>query len=135
MFTEDDGGRADAGFRGDAGDCVARVIAIATGKPYRDVYDDLAALQAASGKPRSARNGIPRSIYEPYLRTLGFEWTPTMFVGHGCTVHLDPNELPSGRIITRLSKHLCAVLDGVIHDTHDPSRDGTRCVYGYFSRV
>jgi len=22
---------------------------------------------------------------------------------------------------------------GVIHDTHDCSRDGTRCVYGYFS--
>jgi len=26
------------------------------------------------------------------------------------------------------------VLDGVIHDTHDPSRGGRRCVYGYWSR-
>jgi hypothetical protein len=30
------------------------------------------------------------------------------------------------------SRHLVAVIDGVIHDTHDCSRDGTRCVYGYF---
>jgi hypothetical protein len=31
-----------------------------------------------------------------------------------------------------VSKHYCAVIDGVIHDTSDPSRDGTRCVYGYW---
>jgi len=24
------------------------------------------------------------------------------------------------------------VIDGVLHDTHDCSRDGTRCVYGYW---
>jgi hypothetical protein len=27
-----------------------------------------------------------------------------------------------------------AVIDGVIHDTYDPSRDGKRCVYGYFTK-
>ena len=32
----------------------------------------------------------------------------------------------------RLSRHITAVVDGVIHDTHDPSRKGTRCVYGYW---
>ena len=32
----------------------------------------------------------------------------------------------------RLSGHLAAVIDGVVHDIHDCSRDGTRCVYGYF---
>jgi len=31
-------------------------------------------------------------------------------------------------------RHLTAVIDGVIHDTHDPSRDGTRSVYGYYSQ-
>lgn len=72
-FVYDDGGRADAGYRGDTRDCVTRAIAIATGRPYRD-----------------------------------------------------------GRIIVRLSRHISAVIDGVIHDTYDPSRDGTRCVYGYW---
>jgi hypothetical protein len=40
-FTYDDGGRAAAGFKGSTGDCVTRAIAIATGKPYREVYDAL----------------------------------------------------------------------------------------------
>ena len=31
-----------------------------------------------------------------------------------------------------LSRHACAVMDGVIHDTYEDARDGTRCVYGYW---
>jgi len=33
-----------------------------------------------------------------------------------------------------LSRHLTTVIDGVIYDTYDPSREGTRCVYGYYSK-
>ena len=40
-WAYDDGGRAAAGFKGEAGDCVTRAIAIATGRPYREVYDAL----------------------------------------------------------------------------------------------
>jgi hypothetical protein len=55
-----------------------------------------------------------------------------MQIGHGCRVHLRADELPTGRLIVVVSRHLTAVLDGVIHDTFDPSRQGTRCVYGYY---
>jgi hypothetical protein len=55
-----------------------------------------------------------------------------MRIGSGCTVHLRADELPPGRLIVNVSRHTVAVIDGVIHDTYDPSRDGTRCVYGYF---
>jgi hypothetical protein len=50
-FVYDDGGRAAAGFKGSTGDCVVRAIAIASGKPYREVYDALNVLskQARSG--------------------------------------------------------------------------------------
>jgi hypothetical protein len=68
-------------------------------------------------------------------------------------------ELPAGRLVVSVSKHYTAVLDGVIHDTHDPQRDASvvrpdrgeplaagerrvpggqvvktarRCVYGYW---
>jgi len=132
MFVYDDGGRRVAGFQGAAGDCVTRAIAITTERPYSEVYDALAAHMRDLGKPRSARNGIPRKVYEDYLGACGWRWFPTMHIGSGCTTHLRSDELPAGRIIARLSKHVCAVIDGVIHDTHDPSRDGTRCVYGYF---
>jgi hypothetical protein len=63
---------------------------------------------------------------------LGWVWTPTMQIGSGCTVHLRADELPPGRLVVSVSKHLTAVIDGVIHDTHDCSRRGTRCVYGYW---
>jgi hypothetical protein len=36
-----DGGRSEAGFHGKTGDCVCRAIAIATGKPYAEVYSEL----------------------------------------------------------------------------------------------
>ncbi len=136
-----DGGRAEAGFKGTAGDCVCRSIAIATGRPYKEVYE---AINVMASKERtsmrkqkrsSAREGVFRVTYEKYLKSLGWNWVPTMFVGQGCTVHLKAEELPPGRIIVRLSKHCSAVIDGVIHDTYDPSRDETRCVYGYFRKA
>ena len=40
-YKYNDGGRADAGYKGKAGDCVVRAIAIATGLPYQEVYDGL----------------------------------------------------------------------------------------------
>lgn len=139
-FMYDDGGRKDAGYKGDAGDCVVRSIAIATGKSYLEVYDAINILakdeRVGRRKKRmsksSSRNGVDRKIYQSYLESLGWQWVPTMFIGKGCKVHLRANELPRGRVIVRLSKHLAAVIDGVVHDTYDPSRDGTRCVYGYF---
>jgi hypothetical protein len=137
-FVYDDGGRAAAGYRGEAGDCVTRAIAIATGQPYQEVYDRLNHLAKSERitkrrrRQSSARTGVARVTYERYLRDLGWEWTPTMQIGSGCQVHLGADELPQGRLIVRLSGHLAAVVDSVVHDTHDPSRDGTRCVYGYW---
>lgn len=134
----DDGGRAAAGFtvsEHDAGDCVARAIAIVTGRPYRMVYDRLASVAAEMGYPRSARDGVRPKVYKHVLAEWGWEWTPTMQIGSGCTVHMVADELPSGWIIVRLSKHLAAVVDGVVLDTADPTRDGTRCVYGYWKRA
>lgn len=135
-FAVDDGGRADAGFRGATGDCVVRAIAIATPLPYRQVYDELYAASAAT-RGRASENPSPRSgvfthVLRPYLAALGFVWTPTMQIGSGCRVHLADNELPAGRLIVRLSRHITAVLDGTIRDTYDPRRGDTRCVYGFW---
>lgn len=131
-FIRDDGGREAAGFKGSADDCVARAIAIAAEIPYRDAYDILANRMAEKGHPRSARVGIPDNIWKKLLREWGWKWTPTMGIGTGCQVHLRRDELPEGRLIVNLSKHVTAVIDGVLHDTYDCSRDGTRCVYGFY---
>lgn len=126
-WVYDDGGRAAAGFKGETGDCVTRAITIATGASYRSIYN---ALKQASGL--SPRDGMERSIYQPFLAYMGWSWQPTMQIGSGTTVHLKADELPGGRLIVRVSKHMCAVIDGVIHDIDDPSRGGTRAVYGFF---
>jgi hypothetical protein len=132
-FIYDDGGRANAGRRGDARDCVTRAIAIATGRDYAEVYDELAHRMKERGKPKSARNGIHKQVTRQYLTDYGWLWTPTMGIGTGCQVHLRREELPKvDRMIASVSRHLVAVLGGVIYDTYDPSRDGTRCVYGYW---
>lgn len=138
QFKASDGGRADAGFRGHTGDCVTRSIAIATDTPYREVYDALNELAKTERKTKrmrrgsSARTGVYRKTYERYLIALGWTWTPTMQIGSGCTTHLTANELPAGRLIVAVSRHITTMIDGVVHDTHDPSRDGRRCVYGYY---
>jgi len=141
-----DGGRADAGYKGKTGDCVVRSIATATGKPYQEVYDEIWSVakeymgshtnRVARHLDRhgtSPRNGVHKEVYAEYLKRLGWKWTPTMQIGSGCKVHLTASELPAGRIICRLSKHLVAVIDGVVQDTGDPTRCGKRCVYGYWT--
>lgn len=139
-FVFDDGGRKESGYKGNAGDCVTRAIAIITGKPYQEIYDALNQLSTKerTGKRKktisNSRRGVHKATYKKYLLGLGYKWTPTMLIGQGCKVHLKAEELPSGKLIVAVSRHLVAVIDGVIHDTPDCSRDGNRCVYGYFRK-
>ena len=138
-FAYHDGGRKDAGYQGKAGDCVTRSIAIATGLPYQQVYDDLNALGSREriGKRKrgisSAGTGVYKQTIRKYLHSLSWNWVPTMHIGSGCKVHLRADELPSGRLIVNVSRHTTTVIEGVVHDTHDCSREGTRCVYGYWT--
>ena len=138
-FVQDDGGRQAAGYRGDADDCVCRAIAIATQLPYQTVYDGLNALGArerTSKRKRGkshARTGVYKQTARKYMESLGWVWVPTMQIGQGCTVHLRKGEIPMDRrLVVSVSKHSVAVVNGLIHDNHDCSRDGHRCVYGYF---
>lgn len=137
-FIINNGGRTMAGYKGETGDCVCRSIAIATEQDYKKVYDDLInvknSLRQTSGvKTSHPRTGVDRKVYDTYLKQLGWQWIPTMGIGTGCKFHLKEDELPSGNLIVRLSKHMTAVINGVINDTYNPSRDGTRCVYGYYT--
>jgi len=133
-----DGGRKNAGFKGKANDCVCRAICIAGQLDYTTVYNRLneAGAKERTSKRRAgksnARTGVHISTIRKFLANLGWVWVPTMGIGTGCKVHLRDGELPRGRLIVNLSKHTAAVINGVIFDTDDPSRDGTRCVYGYW---
>lgn len=139
-WVYDDGGREAAGYRGTTGDCATRAIAIVSGLSYQTVYDEINELakdERPRGKRRrsNARLGVHASLLQRLLVTqLGWTWTPTMHIGSGCTVHVRPDELPAvGAHVLNLSKHFAAWVDGQLHDTYDCSREGTRCVYGYWT--
>src|ERR1700731_5472963 len=135
-FRFNGGGRSASGYHGKAGDCVVRSVAIATGLPYQHIYDlvNRSSVYERTGTRKrgksNARTGVYKSTIKRVMNSLGWVWTPTMQIGSGCTVHLRADELPAGRLVVSVSKHLTAVVDGVVHDTHDCSRRGTRWVYG-----
>tara|TARA_R100001509_G_scaffold153492_1_gene114408 strand:+ start:442 stop:939 length:498 start_codon:yes stop_codon:yes gene_type:complete len=151
-FKYNDGGRELAGYKGKAGDCVTRAIAIATGKPYQEVYDDLAqwakdysltrndrVAKRIRRKGTSPRNGVNKQVYRAYLQSLGWEWVTCNEIGQSKKVHLDASELPKGRIICKCSRHLTTMIDGVINDTYNPQRKhrgwpNERMVYGYYRK-
>lgn len=139
-FIYNDGGRKEAGYKGVAGDCVVRSIAIATQEPYQDIYDTINIMSKSEritkGKKKrsNARNGVYKKTIRKFMDSIGWKWVPTMFIGTGCKVHLRKEELPKESLVVSVSKHMTAVINGVIHDTHDPSREGTRCVYGYYRK-
>ena len=152
-FVKDDGGRRQSdiarGRKDEVGDCTARAIAIATQMPYREVHVALTAAKvrhAATGKsawakwarrsrgPRAfhADHGVPIGVSDPYLEALGWRYTSTKELPRGRGVRLRADELPRGRLIVQLYRHLTAVIDGVIHDTHDCGGAGRRPVQGYW---
>lgn len=138
-FEFDDGGRKAAGYTGTTGDCVCRAIAIATEKPYQEVYDLINEFAKSERKTKlkgksSARTGVYKDTIRKVMAHLGWRWVNTMTIGSGCKVHLRDGELPMGRLVVSVSKHEVAVIDGVIHDLSDCSRDGNRCVYGYYTK-
>jgi hypothetical protein len=137
-FHYNDGGRSAAGYKGQAADCVVRAIAIATEQNYKTVYKAINNLAKTEHKSKNkqgksnARTGVYKPTIRRYMESIGWTWVSTMQIGKGCTVHLRDGELPMGRLVVNVSKHSAAVIDGVLNDTYDCTRGGTRCVYGYF---
>lgn len=139
-FVYDDGGRSKYFKATNVGDCVTRAICNATGKDYKEVYDALNRIAKSSRKSKreigssNSRNGVHTRIAKKYIENeLGWQFVATMGIGTGCQVHLTENELPkTGCYILNLSHHFSCIKDGVLYDTYDCSRDGTRCVYGYW---
>lgn len=109
-FVHDDGGAVESGF-GDGG-CVARAIAIATGRSYASVYWALRDWKRKRGMfDASPRAGVPIAGVHDVLR---WPWTP----GRSFT-------LPRGRLILAFDHadgfigvgHMAAMIDHVVHDT------------------
>lgn len=139
QFIYNDGGRSKYFEGANVNDCVCRAICNATGEDYKKIYDlvNQVAKSERTGKRKrgvsNARKGVYKYTEKEIIENiLGWVWVPTMTIGSGCTMHLNEYEIPSGTIIVKVSHHLTCVKDKVLYDTFDCSRDGNRCVYGYW---
>ena len=128
MFKLNDGGRADAGYKGFAGDCGARAMAIALAMDYQEAYDLIAHANKKHHGIKSARNGVDKFIYANVLSVFNWVWHPApKFEGRKAKA----SDMPQGIVIARQAGHFVAIIDGIPHDTWDCSH---RMIYGYWKR-
>ena len=126
FFVYNDGGREKSGFKGTAGDCGARAMAIALGISYKDAYKELAQANKDMGFAKSARNGIMKNVYDMVLKRHGWAWhSAPKFDGRKARC----SDMPEGKVIARQSKHFVAVIDGIPNDIWDCNH---KMVYGYW---
>lgn len=136
-YVFNDGGRLRAGYTGAASDCVTRSIAIATGKPYVEVYEYLNKLIGLSSvekiRKSTASTGVYRETYEIMLRMMGWKY---VIVWKPATDYL-LESLPKGRLILSVHKHMTTLINGVVHDTFNPfeSKTKRRILQGFYIKA
>lgn len=140
-FRYYDGGRSEAGFKGTTGDCGIRAAAIALRRDYKQVYDELQALQTAFNatkrtvKPahKYVRNGVWREVMHTLLTAAGYRWVPLAEIGGEVVRVKDVAERwPNGRVVMRLARHFSTMVDGVNVDTWEQIPE--KRVYGVWIR-
>ena len=125
-YEYNDGGRAQAGFKGDAGDCQVRAICIATDLTYKKVYDTIAKTFKKHDYPQSAnvykigrkkpgkRN--PRIIQDDILKGFGFK---KVKLGKGSRPTYTEAYEEFGNCIVTTTKHFTSLVDEALQDTFD----------------
>lgn len=118
-------------------DSISRSISIATGISYDRVQamlDKYIERECLDDKyVNNSRLKLRKEVAPMFLKDLGYSWICKMQFSGGCKFHLKDGELPKDKtLIVNISKHFTCVKNGIIHDLYDPSRDGTRAVYGYY---
>lgn len=147
-YLYNDGGRSKY-FKGNAGDCVVRAIAIATSTDYKIVYDELYQANKeylASKKTKVAkrmksatpRNGNFKTIYKKYLISKGWEWVTLKKFGSTERTKLDALTHLKTPIIVSVNRHLLCMINGTVNDTWDSrysfweETKSVKTAHGYF---
>ena len=125
-YIYDDGGRANAGYKGDAGDCQVRAISIITGYPYKRVYDTIAKTFKKNGYAKTANAerigkakvglNTPRLIQDMIFKDFGFT---KVKLGRGTKPTYTEAEEEFGSCIVTTTKHFAALKEGSLRDTFD----------------
>lgn len=117
----DDSGRSKSTRPKQKNDCTVRAIALVRGMGYDEAYD----LMAEEGRKCSKGFDIVKWLKkQSWAKKMAFpavkgerRMNPAKF----CETYKE------GKYICRVSKHVFAVIDGVVHDTFESRPD--RCIY------
>lgn len=134
-FVKNDAGRRAAGFPSEFGDCVTRSFSIAAEVPFFEARR----LVLEGVEQATTHDGLARyyAAQRVILLARGWCWKQVRAPGMP-RVYWQPSDIPPGRLIAAVGAgwHWCAILDGVLHDSNDPTwhkRAGGRLsVFGYW---
>lgn len=126
-YIYNDGGRAEAGYKGDAGDCGVRATCIATGQSYRKTYNEINRAAKNVDSSSRSRTGISTYLLNKYLKCFGFEMTKSPF-----NTRVSNSLFKTGTFIIHTSHHYIACINGVFYDTHDGTKQGRANVLDYW---
>lgn len=87
-------------------------------------------LEWKDGRP--SRVQFHDDVLKEYLNA-NLTWTPKMGIGTGTTVHLHPDEVPAD-CLARISQAIVVVQGGHVYAPYNPVREGTRAVYGWWTK-
>ena len=129
-FQYTDGGRSLAGYTGKTGDCVVRALTLATGSSYMNMYQFVNSTSKAFESHRRAKSSNVHGVYESSVRgimkVMKFKWTAKRV---GAMLKIPTK----GSYIVSIQGHVCAVVNGIILDTHNAlTPDNLRYGYGYW---
>lgn len=125
-WVKDDGGRAEAGYASIYGDCMYRSLAIAAQMPFiaaRTLIVEAIRLERAAA-PRAPTMKLMMTAQPKVMEALG--WPRTVVRQKGQPRQwLEPEQLPLGRLVVLVGggSHFLAVIDRVVHDSQEPSRN------------
>lgn len=127
-FCQDDAGRGQSRRPKQSNDCTVRAVAKAGGFEYDMVYDLFMKSGRKAGRGFDlkswAKKGVicgRKLVWSPLQAVKG---QPRMNIAKFTETH------KTGTYILRVTKHVLAVIDGVVYDTFESRPD--KCVYGYW---
>jgi len=123
-YIKCDSGRSQSKRPKQKNDCTVRALALATGKEYDDVYDELARQGRKCNKGFKNKEMFNRKDFEVF--GVKFRWESYKAVKNERRLNSDTWN-KTGEFIVRTAKHTAYVKDNLLYDTF-PMID--RCIYG-----
>ena len=106
-------------YKNNIEDCVIRSLSVLTDRSWRSIYDELSNLAGDIGLLFSDVSFVEDYLDDRYDRECHYSKTVGEFA----------NEHPYGKYAVTMDGHITAIINGVIHDTFDPSNRIMRCAW------